>query len=235
MSKFGIAEWNQVGPMTIPSANDVDTVRSLMELVSNYYPLVQTPTDLCQIPYFGGVARERRLTRGGEIDFVPLYRNQGWAVALTRTVDQHFLLLIQPKPGALAPCLEFPAGGVGANPDHPLTAPEVLERTLDHLLIETGYAGAPQYLGFSIVETGKMYDPSVKEADMLPGSGRGVKAHLVFVDQAHQISEPNPATTDIIQPIAVTPDVLRELVRDNVLTETSAVNAYTLAFLRGLI
>lgn len=217
-------------------ATDVASVRQILTEVGSYFPLDEV-AGTAEIAFFGGITREvRTVGDGTPVEFNILYRNLGWAVSLTRTTNSQFLLLAQPKPGLLAASLEFAAGGIGRNPDHRLpTTEEILERTSKHVLSETGYAGCAQYLGFSLIETGKMCDISVPETDLEPGVGRGVKAHLVFTDQANYVQEATPPPTDIIQPLLVSRELLFALVEENVLVETSAVNCFALAMMRGLI
>lgn len=174
-----------------------------------YWPLVRTEEESHK--FFGSVRPEVRLTRGGEDTFYMLGRRFGWAVALTITEEGYVLLNIQPKPGLAAASLEMPAGGIGKDPKR--TTEDIIRLTREQVLRETGYGnGNATYLGFSLIETGKMFDPAVEEP-YEPGVGRGLKAHCVL--------------------FLVEVSTLVALVRDNVLVETSAVNCVALAYMNG--
>lgn len=216
--------------------NNIEEIKMVMEETGNYFPKNQESEKVFDIPFFGSVVKELRQVRSGEtIEFHVLARKFGWASALVRNANGEFIILVQPKPATLGPVLEFPAGGIGSQ-DKSLTKLEIIDRTSKFVLAETGYKPRTMnYLGHSLIETGKEFDPFANENEMEFGSGRGVKAHLIFMDQAELIQEPQISSTDIIRQILVSKELLFELVRNNVLRETSAINCFTLALMQGLI
>src|SRR3989338_3033075 len=213
----------------------VSQIRELMnrEDLRDYYPLIKTE-DGPEIKYFGGVRIETRQTPKGPDTFYMLRRNYGWVVALVVTREGKVVLNIQPKPGLAVASLEMPAGGIGKDPKR--TQAGIIQLTQDQVLKETGYGNAMEthYLGFSIIESGKEFDPAV-EPPFEPGVGRGLKAHLVLLKGVERVAEQQLASTDKIQPILVSRDGLIDLVKNNVLVETSAVNCVALALLNNLI
>ncbi len=213
--------------------NVADAVRELLARRDlQYWPLLASEQGP-EIPYFGHVQIETRETRKGPDQFYMLARRFGWAVALVITNQNQVLLNIQPKPGLVSASLEMPAGGIGKDPKR--TQDDIIRLTCEQTLRETGYGdGRACYLGFSIIETGKMYDPAVEEP-YEPGVGRGLKAHCVLIKGARKVADPQPLATDKIQSFLVSIPDLLTLVRENVLVETSAVNCVALALLQGYI
>lgn len=197
-----------------------------------YWPLLATEAGP-EIKYFGHIQIETRETRKGPDQFYMLARRYGWAVALVLTDDHQVLLNIQPKPGLVSASLEMPAGGIGKDPQR--TKDDIIRLTQEQTFRETGYVGnEAAYLGFSIIETGKMFDPAVQEP-YEPGVGRGLKAHCVLIKGAYRVAKQQPSATDKIQSLLVSVPDLLMLVRENVLVETSAINCVTLALLRGFL
>ncbi len=216
------------------SGNAVEEIRKLMERddLKDYWSLKKSVFH-SSIPYFGEVREELRQTAKGPEKFYPLARSFGWAVALVITKEAYVVLNIQPKPGLAVSSLEFPAGGIGKDPKRNQT--DILSLTQAQVLKETGYGnGAPTYLGFSLIETGKEFDPAVEEP-FVPGIGRGLKAHLIIIEDVELIEEQKLTNTEKIQPVLVSVPDLITLTKENVLVETSAVNCVTLALLNGFL
>lgn len=227
--------------VSVHSASDV--VNLLSDPQMQYYPICNDVNGLPrvtagpEIKFFGGVKIEIRETAKGPDEFWMIYRWYGWAVALVLTTTGKVVLNIQPKPGLAVASLEMPAGGIGKNPQR--NKDDICTLTVAEVLRETGYAGTCSYLGFSIIESGKFFDPAIKEfldaggKPLEPGVGRGLKAHLVIIDEAEPIAEPKPLSTEKIKTILVTVPTLLDLIRNSVLVETSAVNCVTQALLQG--
>lgn len=210
----------------------INEVKNLLKSPNlQYWPLIKS-ADGPEIKYFGGVKVETRQTSKGPDDFYMLSRRFGWAVALVITKNGKVVLNIQPKPGLGVASLEMPAGGIGKDPKR--TTNNIIRLTKEEVLRETGYGQESyvRYLGFSLIETGKMFDPTVQEP-FEPGVGRGLKAHCMILEGVKQITEPQLASTEKIQPILVSVPDLIELVKNNVLVETSAVACVTLAYFQG--
>jgi hypothetical protein len=216
-------------------------VAALCNPVMQYYPkMVGVPDVKIPIKFFGHLHIEMRQKADGTPDaFYMLARDYGWAVALVLTKEGKVLLNIQPKPGALAAGIEMPAGGIGKDPKR--TKEDIVKLTEGEVLRETGFAGTAQYGGFCLIESGKMFDPAVEavfneqRVPTEPGVGRGLKAHFVFITDAEQVAEPQPRSTEKIKPILVSVGQLRELVKNNLIVETSALNCILRAMLAGVI
>lgn len=225
-------------PVVIPNGTAVAAVRQLFvrEDLERYFPLsrdvLQPVTTYAKIPYVGDVHNEQRaLGIGNDEEFYVIMRKSQWSMALTITDSGLVLLNVQPKPGLDAASLEFPGGGIGDNPVN--DEDEIISRTEEQVLRETGYGGGvASYLGFSLVETGKYATPSAEEPHVA-GVGRGFKAHCVLIQNASLIADQKLAPTEKIQPILVTIADLKELVRANVLTETSSLACFALALMNG--
>ena len=219
-------------PIIITAGNAVQEVRTLFDRpdLNRYFPLVKTELGP-EIKFFGNVSVETRELPDKTDDFYMLGRRFGWAVALVLTNTGHVLLNVQPKPGLDSASLEMPAGGIGKDPKR--TEADIISLTKAAVLKETGYGrGIATYLGFSLIETGKMFDPATQEP-FVPGVGRGLKAHCILIQNVRRITDQDLAKTEKIQPILVTINDLFDLVRENVLVETSAINCFTLAMLKG--
>lgn len=225
-------------PIIIPQGNAVLTIMELFQRndLSSYFPLTQVQSEAvsthAHIPYFGYVAKETRtLENGKDDDFYMLGRKSKWSIALVLTKDGLVALNIQPKPGLNAASLEFPGGGIPAGTTD--THEEIVRLTAEQALNENGFQGDElSYLGFTLIETGKMYDPDAKEP-FVPGVGRGLKAHCVMIRNASRVRQQRLAATEKIQTVLVTVPDLKELVRCNVLTEASSLACFTLALMRG--
>lgn len=224
--------------ITIPDGEAATAIPKLFEKegLSRYFPLTKSVPDPvsrhAEIPYFGHVSKEvRTLGNGKDDDFYMLGRKSKWSMALVLTKHNLVVLNIQPKPGLNAASLEFPGGGIPAGPTG--TKEEIIRLTAEQALKESGFQGDDaSYLGFTIIETGKMYDPDAKEP-FVPGVGRGLKAHCVVIRKASRIKQQELAPTESIQTVLVTVPDLKELVRRNILTEASSLACFTLALMSG--
>lgn len=225
-------------PITIPSGEAVATVRTLLgrEDLARYFPLtreVLQPVGVhAKIPYFGEVLAETRTLGNGKDDVFYMFgRISKWSMALVITRDNLVVLNIQPKPGLDAASLEFPGGGIPAGTTG--TREEIMRLTAAETLKESGYEGdETSYLGFTLIETGKFFDPDAQEPYEV-GIGRGLKAHCVMIRNAHRIRQQKLAETERIQTVLVTIPDLKELVRCNILTEASSLACFTLALMNG--
>jgi hypothetical protein len=202
----------------------------LIDPAWQYFPLVTScpyVTEEGKIPFFGSVVEETRQLDGKTDRFYMLARQWGWAVALVITKEGHVVLNIQPKPGSLCAAIEFPAGGIGKDPQR--TEADIVGLTVERVLIETGYDGAASYLGHVIVESGKFFDPAVRETfdgdgrPLEPMSGRGVKAHLVLIRGAEQVEAGRAATTEKLYTFRVSLADFLIILRQGMIKETSAV------------
>ncbi len=233
--------------MQEPEIVRVNTIKDILGLLSDpamqYYPICNDANGLPwvtngpEIKFFGEVKIEVRETAKGPDEFWMIGRRYGWAVALVLTKAGDVVLNIQSKPGLAVASLEMPAGGIGKDPRR--SKDDICALTVTEVLRETGYTGTPLYLGFSIIESGKFFDPAVKEfldtdgKPLEPGVGRGLRAHLIMIDEAELVAVPQPRLTEKIKTILVPVPILLDLIRNSVLVETSAVNCVTQALLQG--
>lgn len=108
-----------------------------------------------RIPFFGQVLKYRLETGNGIEDYFSLLRHFGWSMVFGVTVGQKVPTLVQWKPGVNKASWEIPPGGIGrVRPD--ASSEEILAKTQEFYLRETGYGGGTWYsLGYGVVETGK--------------------------------------------------------------------------------
>ena len=175
-----------------------------------------------RIPFFGQVLNYRLATGNGVEDYTSLLRYFGWGMVFGVTVRRQIPTLVQWKPGVNRASWEIPPGGIGrVRPD--ATMEEILSRTQEAYLRETGYGGGEwSYLGRVMIETGKFRGAGPDD--------HGLPAHLFLAyDIEKQVDARRPNSNEIIELLEVPLDEFDEVIDSGLFTECSAVPCALLA------
>lgn len=183
------------------------------------WQVVGNPTQQLKIPCFGKTITYKLQTGNGIEDYTLILRHFGWAVVFGLTKINgatNVITLCQWKPGVNKASWELPPGGIGKI-DSNITAKEILKKTKEIYLKETGYGNGKWHnLGYIMIETSKYRGVSPEN--------NGFKANLFLATDLEFISEkrkPNP--NEIIETIMVPLAEFQEVLESGLFVEESAV------------
>ncbi|MBI3442544.1 MAG: hypothetical protein HY007_02155 [Candidatus Sungbacteria bacterium] len=175
-----------------------------------------------RIPFFGQVLNYKLETGNGVEDYTSLLRHFGWVVVFGVTSLQAVVTLVQWKPGHNRAGWELPPGGIGRVRSD-ATHEEILTRTQEFYLRETGYAGGQwTRLGEAMIETGKYRGSSPDD--------HGLPAHMYIATDLERVAEarkPNP--NEIMETLLVPLDEFWDVIRSGLFKECSALPCALLA------
>lgn len=138
-----------------------------------------------KIKFFGQPITYNLETGNGVESYTSILRHFGWAVVFGVKADK-VLTLVQWKPGVNRASWELPPGGIGKiSPD--MSMEEIVAKTREVYLRETGCTGNFEYLGHIDIETGKYRGAGVDD--------HGLKAHLSLARDLVEVQgarSPNP-------------------------------------------
>ena len=169
------------------------------------WPLVGEIRRGIKIPFFGETIDYQLETGNGIEPYTSILRKFGWTVCFGVTSDRKVITGIQWKPGINRGEWDLPPGGIGRI-SHETTPEELLARTQEAYLRETGYAGGEwSYLGHIMIDSGKY-----RGADP---SDHGFPAHMYLATgierrQAARNPNPNEIIETLIVPLEEFPEIL---------------------------
>lgn len=189
------------------------------------WPLVGDYRLGLKIPFFGQTLEYTLRTGNGDEEYVSIIRHFGWAVVFGVTEDNKVPTLVQWKPGVNQASWELAPGGIGKI-DPGASAGEILEKTKEIYLRETGFSGGSwEYLGSTEIETGKYR-----------GSGpndHGLPAHMFLATGLKQEKEARQANrNEIMETLEVPLNEFRDVIESGLFKETSAHSCALLALIR---
>lgn len=181
------------------------------------WPVIGGYRDGLDIPYYGKI-KEFTLQTPRGLEERRIFIRSGWAVVFARDIKGDVIALCQWKPGSTANGvfhLEFSPGGIGFIAPG-TTQEEILRRTQEVFLAETGYGGGCwESLG----------PPAIQESAWVRGAsvdGHGLEAHLFMATGLEEIAEPEPNSNEIIQVFKFSLDEIVEVYNAGLLAENSA-------------
>ena len=186
------------------------------------WPLVGGYDTVAKIPFFGDAIHYQLQTGNGLEDYYSLIRNFGWSVAFGVTTENQVLTLVQWKPGVNKASWELPPGGIGkVGPE--ISAEELLQRTKDSYLKETGYGSERwDYLGNVLIETGK-YRGAAPES-------HGLAAHMFLATGLEKMQDGrNPNPNEIMETLMVPIKEFDRVIDSGLFREASALPCALLA------
>ncbi len=185
------------------------------------------------IPFFGKVLKYKLRTGNGEEEYFSLLRHFGWVVVFGVTnlrdniypntdAGQHVITLCQWKPGVNKASWELPPGGIGKVPPG-AGGGEILEKTQESYLKETGYGGGDwTYLGHIMIETGKYRGAGPDD--------HGLPAHMFLATELEKRSGArNPNPNEIMETILVPLEEFNDVIDSGLFVEASALPCALLA------
>jgi hypothetical protein len=181
------------------------------------WPVVEGSVQLGEkIPFFGQTINYELQTPAGVDKYTSILRHFGWVVVVGITQDWYIPTLVQWKPGVNRASWELPPGGIGKTPPD-ISEEELLEKTKEHYLKETGYGGGDwEYLGYTLIETGKYRGAGPDE--------HGLKAHMYMAKGLKKLGDArNPEPNEIMETLLVPIRDLRKVVNSGHFLEVSAV------------
>ncbi|MEI7620368.1 MAG: hypothetical protein WCJ57_02250 [Candidatus Falkowbacteria bacterium] len=189
------------------------------------WPLVGGYELGAKIPFFGQELKYTLRTGNGDEEYYSLIRSFGWVVVFGVTDNQKVLTLVQWKPGVNCASWELPPGGIGKLAPGASQA-EITEKSQDIYLKETGYGeGKWEYLGNSVIETGKYRGAGPDD--------HGLLAHMYLATDLKKISDARqPNRNEIMETLEVPLDEFRAVLESGLFREVSAVNCAMLALLK---
>lgn len=189
------------------------------------WPLVGNYELGAKIPFFGQELKYTLRTGNGDEEYYSLIRHFGWVVVFGVTVDRKVITLVQWKPGVNCASWELPPGGIGKLAPG-ATQSEITEKSQEIYLRETGYGeGTWEYLGNSIIETGKFRGAGPDD--------HGLPAHMYLATGLKKITDARqPNRNEIMETLEVPLDEFRAVLESGEFTEVSAVNCAMLALIK---
>lgn len=178
------------------------------------WPLVGEIKRGPKIPFFGEAIEYELETGNGIEKYYSLLRRFGWVVCFGVTTDLKVITGIQWKPGINRAEWDLPPGGIGRVTNE-TTQEEILARTQEAYLRETGYGGGTwTYLGHVMIDSGKF-----RGSD--PGD-HGFPAYLYFATGLEMRGKArNPNENEIIETLLVPLEEFPEIAMSGEFDETS--------------
>lgn len=203
-----------------------DAVQRFKELAAEKrfkgWPLVGEYEFGEKIPFFGQMLNYQLQTGNGVENYTSLLRHFGWVVVFGVTKDNKVITLAQWKPGLNQADWVLPPGGIGrVKPG--ATQEELLAKTREFYLKETGYAGGEwTYLGNVLIETGKFRGASPED--------HGLPAHMYLaVDLEEQQEARKPNLNEIMETVMVPLDEWDAVIASKLFKECSSLPCALLA------
>lgn len=178
-----------------------------------------------KIPFFGQLLSYTLRTGNGDEDYHSIIRHFGWVVTFGVTVDGNVITLVQWKPGVNFASWELPPGGIGKIAPG-ASAAEITAKSEEIYLKETGYGeGNWQYLGNSVIESGKYRGAGPDD--------HGLLAHLYLATGLKKIrAARQPNRNEIMETLEVPLAEFRQVLESGHFRETSAVNCAWMALVK---